>query len=119
MPFKLAQMNGDKTVTVKTIPVAIILGAITVLPGVVDTLANKMFMTKAEAATAKVEAGKLDVERQQAAVAILQAALSDPDAINRDHLLELLVTAHVVDTALRDLTPEEIPQWPASPNKAP
>jgi hypothetical protein len=117
--FKLAEIDDQRNLTVNTWPVAVILAIITILPALVDTLVGRFVMTKAETASAQVEAGTLEVARQQAAAAILQAALADPDSIKRDQLLELLVIGHVVDSALKDLTPEKIPQWPALAGKSP
>jgi hypothetical protein len=118
MTFEL--MTVDKgTVKVRMLPVAVIVAIIGILPPIIGYAVDWLPMPTAQKASNELELAKIDLERDRDVVSLFRLAFSDPDLVQRKSMAKFIVATNLLssDIDTEALLREEVPQWPAGPEK--
>ena len=100
--------GGTQTVSVDNTKIAVLVALIAAIPPGINALIEHGIKPR----LASVESEKVELERDKATTAALQSALANPNAAERQLLIQLLGTAGVLESEIASLPAAQLPHWP-------
>lgn len=111
----IATVGADGKITLTVSAIAILVAIIGIVPGLVTAGIEAFVKPRAQASAIAVETAKTELERRNAAIALYQSALANPEPAQRQLLLRFLVNVRVLDDdgTIMGMPVDQIPHWPA------